>query len=157
VLGGAAVVALVWMVLMAFRGRSALLAEQRAVEAQPLRKPDISALTFAPEAGRGDPEAALAAALRARDWAMAALWLYTLMLLRLDRAGVLRLAPGKTNRAYRDESRTGPAPAATALGEAVTVFERSFFGHQPVAEAEVALLRRRRAELEASLEPERAR
>jgi hypothetical protein len=149
--GMVAVGVLIWLITLVFRSRTALLREQEQVEAAPLRRADISALAFTPQEGRGDPEAALAAALRAGDWRLAAIWIYTLMLLRLDRAGVVRLAPGKTNGSYRAESRRGPAAAAAALAAGIDVFERSFFGHLPVSREEIAELKRRRESLEAAV------
>lgn len=100
---------------------------------------DVAALPFALPAATDDPARALAAAIAARDWGLAIAWLYALQLLALDRAGVIRLLAGKTNRAYVREAARHPA-AARALPATVDAFERSWFGHQPpTAEAFAAL------------------
>ncbi len=99
----------------------------------------VAVLPIADEPGADDPDAALARALAAGDWPAAVVWLYALALLRLDRAGVIRLAAGKTNGMYRREA--GDDARATALAEVVDRFERSYFGHQPVDEAVVRRLR----------------
>jgi len=103
----------------------------------------VAVLPIADEPGADDPDAALARALATGDWPAAVVWLYALALLRLDRAGVIRLAAGKTNGMYRREA--GDDARASALAELVDRFERSYFGHQPVDEA---VVRRLRATLE---------
>lgn len=150
-LGALAIGLLAWLIVMAVRGRKALVFEQREVEAAPLRQVDISALAFTPREGRNDPEAALAAALRARDWSLAVLWIYTLMLVRLDRGGLIRLAPGKTNGTYRREAQAGSATTVSAFAHGIEIFERSYFGHQQVTERDVALLTEQQAALDAQL------
>jgi len=97
----------------------------------------VAALPFQLPAPDQDPEAALRAALAAGDLAQAVIWLYALQLLRLDAAGVIRLGAGKTNRSYVRETGSALPAAAGPLGATVAVFERSHFGHQAPARAEV--------------------
>jgi len=103
-----------------------------------------------------DPEAGLRASIAASDWRAAVVWLYALMLLDLDRAGLLRLHKGKTNRTYCDELRAAVVAgglAADAPGDlAVTAaaFEQCYFGHHPADRAVVDDLSRRRARLVAA-------
>ena len=115
----------------------------------------LSALPFAVPGADQDPEAALRAALAAGDCAMAVVWLYAVQLLRLDGAGVIRLAAGKTNRVYLRETASAVPAAAPALTATVAVFERSHFGHQAPTRAEVEdLVARHRTLLAALPAPE---
>lgn len=81
-----------------------------------------------------DPEAALAAARAAGDWRRAVVWLYALLLVRLDAAGTIRLRKGATNRRYvRDaeswvRANQGHSPLVPCLGLAINAFEQVYFG-----------------------------
>lgn len=117
----------------------------RAAERGPVT--DLGALPFGDQ-GHGDADAALAAALAARDWDRAVVWIYGRLLVRLDQAGVVRLARGTTNRQYlrttgqwarQDAPRR---PVAEALDAAIAAFERTYFGHQGADETLVATLYR---------------
>ncbi len=137
VLLAAVVAGLAALAVMLWRARvpgEADTGDVRAVD----RAARVAVLPIAAEPGADDPEAALARALAAGDWAAAVVWLYALVLLRLDRAGVLQLAAGKTNRMYLREAE-GDARSG-ALADAIDHFERSYFGHQPVDEASVRRL-----------------
>ena len=89
----------------------------------------------------GDPEQALAAAKQAEQWSRAVVWLYAILLLRLDRAGVVRVRRGATNRRYRlevaDWTASGEALQQTApallptVDAVISAFERAYFGQQP--------------------------
>lgn len=99
----------------------------------------IAPLPFAvPDAG-GDPEQAFQAACAAGNWSLAVIWLYAWQLTRLDGRGRLRLAAGKTNRAYLREVAKDAA-IAEALGATVAVFEGSYFGRRPVDRDQVMRL-----------------
>ncbi len=102
-----------------------------------LRSTDPAAVRHLALGEARDPEEALAAARAAEDWPRAMVWLYALLLVGLDRGGVLHLRPGVTNRRYRAEIRawaeTRPIPdLAPAAAEAIDGFERVFFGKQTV-------------------------
>lgn len=88
-----------------------------------------------PEAG-GDPQQAFQAACAAGNWSLAVIWLYAWQLTRLDGRGRLRLAAGKTNRAYLREVAKD-ATIAEALGATVAVFEGSYFGRRPVDRVQI--------------------
>jgi hypothetical protein len=107
---------------------------------RPRTKAAVSALPFALPNGAEDPEDALNAALAAQDHPRAVIWLYALQLIRLDAVGVVRLVPGKTNRAYLGEAGSALPRAAGPLAETIAVFERSHFGHQPAGRGEVEAL-----------------
>lgn len=111
----------------------------------------LAALPFALPRDDRDPETALRAALAAGDLALAVIWLYALQLLRLDAAGAVRLAAGKTNRGYLHEAAAAAPGTAPALRATVAVFERSHFGHQPPSRGEVEDLLARHNGLVAAL------
>jgi hypothetical protein len=129
---------------------------------------NVAVLDFVPAAGASDPDAALRAALAAHDWRAATIWLYALMLLGLERAGVVRLEAGKTDRAYLREAARGLAERARrttagnlarapgragidALETAVVAFSAVYFGHQPATAESVAEVQRARAALATQL------
>ncbi len=114
--------------------------QQQPVRARPGTLADLALDTH------GDPEAALAQAKAAAEWARAVVWLYAILLLQLDRAGVVRVRRGATNQRYRQEV-AGWADAATAtpvllptVDAAIAAFERVYFGQQPADAALVAAL-----------------
>ncbi len=88
-----------------------------------------------------DPETALLAAKQTEDWSRAVVWLYAILLLRLDRAGVVRVRRGATNQRYRlevadwtDSGRALQQSAVTLMptvDAAIGAFERVYFGRQP--------------------------
>lgn len=69
----------------------------------------------------------------AGDLTMAVVYLYSHQLVVLDRAGLLRLVKGKTNRQYLRELRNASPPdgLAATLRETMLLFERAFFGAHP--------------------------
>ena len=109
-----------------------------------------------------DPEEALAAARAAGDWARAVVWLYALLLVRLDRAGAVRLRRGATNRRYARDveawaaERVVPADLLPALGAAIDAFERVFFGRQRATQPAVEALEVRIRALDRALPTEGA-
>jgi hypothetical protein len=146
------------------REELAALAPAAAPAPRPVKPIDLSALTFVPAAGAGDPEAALKAALAAGDWRLATIWLYALILVALEEQGLLRLDSGKTDRAYvreagrslaaaraRPGSGPGAAPDAAApvaaFEAAVAGFSRVYYGHLAATAASVEELQAARAAL----------
>jgi hypothetical protein len=143
--------------LWRLRGRWGELDAVARGPATPVAPATISALPFAVPGHDQDPESALRAALAAGDLALAVVWLYAMQLLRLDAAGVIRLAAGKTNRAYLRETASAAPGAAPALTATVASFERSHFGHQAPTRPEVEdLVARHRTLLAALPAPEGA-
>lgn len=109
-----------------------------------------------------DPEEALAAARAAGDWARAMVWLYALLLVRLDRAGAVRLRRGATNRRYAREvetwatERVAPGDLLPALDATIDAFERVFFGRQRATQSAVDALEGRIRALDRALPTESA-
>ncbi|MGL5096681.1 MAG: DUF4129 domain-containing protein [Planctomycetia bacterium] len=68
----------------------------------------------------------------AGDLGEAVIYLYAHQLVSLDRAGALRLKPGKTNRDYLRETQRSAAAVAPILKTTIRLFEDSFFGGLPV-------------------------
>lgn len=62
------------------------------------------------------------------DYSEAILYLYSHLLVELDKHHVIRLAKGKTNRQYLRETRVRPA-LAEIVEPAMVAFEDVFFGH----------------------------
>lgn len=110
-----------------------------------------------PALGDGDLDAALRAACAAGDWSRAVILLYALELVAMDRADVVQISAGKTNRGYEREAASAHPEVRAALSATIAVFERSYFGHQSVAAAEVEELRQGYQRLLAGLpQPEAA-
>lgn len=109
-----------------------------------------------------DPEEALAAARAAGDWPRAVVWLYALLLVRLDRAGAVRLRRGATNRRYAREveawaaERVAPGDLLPVLDATIDAFERVFFGRQRATQPAVDALEGRIRALDRSLPTEGA-
>lgn len=73
-------------------------------------------------------------------------------LLTLDRAGLLRLNRGKTNRQYVRETRFVDPSIADRLSQTVSAFERSYFGRHSIGQAEFAQLWQSGEQLERSVD-----
>lgn len=152
---------LVWLLVknLAFERGAPMAEERRAAVARAVA--DLSALPFADEQSAKDPEAALARAIAERDWRRAVAWSYALHLVELDHAGALRVAKGTTNRGYlrmlgewaADQPTRHALPAL--LADAVTVFERTWFGHQPADQTLVQTLELGRTRLHDDLAREK--
>jgi hypothetical protein len=114
-----------------------LAAERRAAVARAVA--DLSALPFS-EDDVNDPEAALRLARSQGDWRKAIAWSYALHLVELDQAGVLKLTKGTTNLGYLRIVRAWASSSAQRaavpklLADAITTFERTWFGHHAVDE-----------------------
>lgn len=65
------------------------------------------------------------------NYSEAIIYLYSYLLVELDKHHVIRLAKGKTNRQYLRETRTRPGLAGT-LETTMIAFEDVFFGHHPL-------------------------
>src|SRR5688500_11133160 len=65
------------------------------------------------------------------NYSEAIVYLYSHLLVELDRHHVIRLAKGKTNRQYLRETRSRPSLAGT-LETTMIAFEDVFFGHHPL-------------------------
>lgn len=91
----------------------------------------IEALPFdvAPQQ-RGLLESARDAADRG-DYGTAIVYLYSYMLVQLDKHQKIHLAKGKTNRQYLREVRQS-RPLATTLEQSMVAFEDFFFGHHEI-------------------------
>ena len=141
----AALAWLMWQVL----ARDVPLALPDRQPTQPVRAGQAALLELNVDAA-DDPETALAAAKLAEDWSRAVVWLYAILLLRLDRAGVVRVRRGTTNQRYRlevaDWTDSGRALQQTAVAllpnvdAAIGAFERVYFGRQPADRALVTAL-----------------
>jgi hypothetical protein len=69
---------------------------------------------------------------RAGDYSTAILYLYSHQLLELDRAQIIHLSRGKTNRQYLRETRRASG-AGPVLEPTMIAFEDVFFGHHPLS------------------------
>ena len=78
--------------------------------------------------------------MEASQFDQAIILLFAHQLLLLDRAGLLRLNRGKTNRRYVRETRDADRTLAGYLQETATAFERSYFGRHSIDREEFARL-----------------
>ena len=158
------VLATAWLIWQLVRNlaseRGAPIAEERrAAVARAVA--DLSALPFADAQSAKDPEAALERAIAERDWRRAVAWSYALHLVELDHAGALRVSKGTTNRGYLrmlaawTEERATPRTLTPLLNDAVSTFERTWFGHHPADQTLVQSLELGRLHLHEILEKER--
>ena len=86
----------------------------------------------------------------AGDYSQAVLYLYSHLLVQLDRQHVIRLAKGKTNRQYLLETR--PRPVLHQILETTMVsFEDVFFGHHKLSREQFEASWNRLPEFEAEL------
>ncbi len=88
----------------------------------PVRRPDADMLA---EAGRHYEQG---------EFGEAMIYLYSHLLIQLDRHQVIRLAQGKTNRQYVRETSARP-PLHEILESAMIVFEETFFGEHTLDRA----------------------
>jgi hypothetical protein len=146
---GVDVSGLAWVLVAALAAAVALavfrlLSERRAAETE---ERETAARPATPAARIGhlpfahddrDPDEALREALAVGDWARAAVWIYVRTLLALDRAQVLRLERGATNRVHVAAVRRwaaetpGRGPAVPAVEAIVGAFEAVYFGRQSI-------------------------
>jgi len=128
----AVVAVLVWLAVQLWphEGPALEIADERP-RPGPARPHAIAELDLGDER---DPEAALAAARAAGDWRRAIVWIYALLLVRLDAAGAIRLRKGATNQRYvRDaqqwvRGQREQAGMLPCLNMAISAFEQVYFG-----------------------------
>lgn len=139
VLMWAAAIALVaWLVYLIVRAyRSAELARVNALEQAEETRSHIERVEALPVAVERRVDDLLAEARRLHasgDGTLAVVYLFSHLLVELDKRRLLRLVKGKTNRQYHRELRRN-APTSgrlSAIVERTTlVFERAFFGAHP--------------------------
>lgn len=129
----AVVVALVWLAVQLWPNQA--VADEAPDEPQrpgPARPHAIAELDLGDER---DPEAALTAARAAGDWRRAIVWIYALLLVRLDATGAIRLRKGATNQRYVREAQQwaraqpGLVPGLVpCLNLTISAFEQVYFG-----------------------------
>jgi hypothetical protein len=90
--------------------------------------------------------------MEASQFDQAIILLFAHQLLLLDRAGLLRLNRGKTNRRYVRETRSSDPTLAGYLQETATAFERSYFGRHSIDREKFTRLWKDNETLEQSIE-----
>lgn len=90
--------------------------------------------------------------MRQGDFDQAIILLFAHQLLLLDRAGMLRLNRGKTNRRYVRETRGVDRESADRLQRTVHLFERSYFGRHTITDTEFERLWRENEVLEQAIQ-----
>jgi hypothetical protein len=91
----------------------------------------VEQLPFALKRASGDFLAEARRLAQEGNYSEAVIYLYSHLLVQLDKHHVIRLAKGKTNRQYLRETR--PRPVLADILEATMVaFEDVFFGHYPL-------------------------
>jgi hypothetical protein len=92
----------------------------------------VEALPFAVRKPTGDFESEARRLYELGQYSEAILYLYSHLLVQLDRHHVIRLAKGKTNRQYLRESRTRPV-LREILDRTMIAFEDVFFGQHALS------------------------
>jgi len=128
---GAVLVALaVVLILVVWQSRNSLGPLRRGrIAPRPI---DFEALPVAATAANIDLFEEARRRYEVGDYDGAIVYLYSHLLVQLDRNHFIRLAKGKTNRQYLRELQSGGASLRDIVGEAVVVFERAFFGRRRI-------------------------
>jgi hypothetical protein len=92
----------------------------------------VEALPFAVRRPTGDFESEARRLYEAGQYSEAIIYLYSHLLVQLDRHHVIRLAKGKTNRQYLRETRGRPL-LHEILDRTMIAFEDVFFGHHTLS------------------------
>lgn len=124
---GAIIAAIIGMILYAILQGDGL--ERKGKTARDTAGVDLDALPVPVVAGDTDLLAEARRLYERGEFARAMIYLYSHVLLRLDRGHLIRLAKGKTNRQYLREVRSRPSLAAF-FESAMHAFEAAFFGRR---------------------------
>jgi hypothetical protein len=127
-------VAVVYFMLRAELNRIALLVPppDAAGESGPINPDRVEELPFKLVQTDKDFFSTAEEYYREGDYSTAILYLYSYQLLELDRAQIIHLTRGKTNRQYLRETRRHSA-AGPLLEPTMVAFEEVFFGHHPLS------------------------
>lgn len=97
----------------------------------------VERLPFDVRAQTGDFRAAAEQAYKSGDFRLAVIYLFSHVLLTLDRHKRVRLRKGKTNRQYLGEMKSSGASSLTSYYERLMVsFESAFFGNYEVSSSQ---------------------
>jgi len=111
----------------------------------------VEALPFHLRKPTGDFLAEAQRLYEAGNFSEAVIYLYSHLLVQLDRHHVIRLTKGKTNRQYLREARTRPL-LREILDRTMIPFEDVFFGHHELSREQFEQCWRRLSEFQAELE-----
>lgn len=131
---GAIVVAIVGMLLYAVLQSEGPKAKDRSGDGD-ADGVDLAALPVPVQAADSDLLAEARRWYDQGDFARAMIYLYSHLLLRLDKGQLIRLARGKTNRQYLREVG-GRRSLADYFAQAIETFESAFFGRRQLARDE---------------------
>lgn len=126
----AAIAVIAWVLVRAFLSRERRT--RAADEADARHEPDgeadrMESLPFTVRPPLSDLLAEARRLYEAGDYGQAIIYLYSHLLVQLDKHQIIRLAKGKTNRQYLRELRHRP-PLAEVLAQTMVAFEDVFFG-----------------------------
>lgn len=110
--------------------RNARLPSSEAAASSPVMEAEIEALPARAKSPR-DLLEETRRAMERQDWGRAILFYFSYQLFVLDRANVLRLAKGKTNRRYLAEVGRNCPDVLGTVRRSTRLFEESFFGQRP--------------------------
>ena len=124
------IIAAVYFMIRAEMDRISSLVPQdgQAEDPSPLRPDRVEELPFKLVQPDKDFYSSAAEYYREGDYSTAILYLYSYQLLELDKAQIIHLTRGKTNRQYLRETRRHSA-AGPLLEPTMVAFEEVFFGH----------------------------
>jgi len=128
------IVLIVYLMLRAEWSRTASLIakEEKPGDTGPVQPDRVEELPFKLMQPNRDFYSTAEEYYREGDYSTAILYLYSYMLLELDKAQVIHLTRGKTNRQYLRETRRFSA-AGPVLEPTMVAFEDVFFGHHPLS------------------------
>ncbi|MCI0361460.1 MAG: DUF4129 domain-containing protein [Planctomycetaceae bacterium] len=144
---------LAWLIAKAFlKNETTETVVSKVVETSRSRDVDrVEALPFQLRKPTGDFLAEAQRLYEAGNFSEAVIYLYSHLLVQLDRHHVIRLAKGKTNRQYLRETRSRPRLRET-LERTMVAFEDVFFGHHELTRERFEECWRRLGEFHAELE-----
>jgi hypothetical protein len=125
---------LAWLLIRAYleRERRAAQASTQEHRRRGLSEVDrVTALPFQVKRPESDLLAEARRHYEQGDYSEAIVYFYSYQLVELDKAQMIRLARGKTNRQYVREARAA-SQVGDLLRQTMTLFEASFFGHHAI-------------------------
>jgi hypothetical protein len=153
---GVIAIAAVFIVIFAFiisslLGRSSGTAAGAATRITQSQADNIEELPVPLARGKSDLLGEARRQYERGDYSEAIIYLYSYLLVELDKASRIRLVRGKTNRQYLGELRDSPALVAL-IGEAMIAFEDVYFGERSLTRERFEGIYRRLDEFHSHLE-----
>ncbi len=144
-----------WLLIRAYLDRETRAAREssrQAARRSPAEADRVTALPFQVRRPESDLLGEARRHYERGEYSEAIIYLYSHQLVELDKAQLIHLARGKTNRQYLREARAS-CGAGDVLQATMTLFEKSFFGHHPIRREQFESCWNRLSEFEQYLTP----